>query len=249
MSDIIFKEKKNIAILTLNREKTLNAWTSEIRKGICQIFSELKKKKRIKAVIITGSGDKAFCSGQDLNEIKSFKSKNVKKWISEFKDVYTAVRSAEIPIIGSINGIAAGSGFQLALLTDIRVSHPKAKFGQVEINSGVVSVIGPLIIEKVLGMSKTIELCLTGKLIDGKEAKKIGIVHHLTTKDNVMSMSLKIAKKLSEKPDKAMKLTKKRIWEMFRKDMNNVFEKAKIYHKKSFASGEPQKKSKYFLKK
>jgi len=249
MADIIFEEKKNIAIITLNREKTLNAWTSQIRKKICKIFSKIKKKKRIKAVIITGSGNKAFCSGQDLNEIKNFKSKNVKKWINEFKEVYVAVRSAEIPVVGAINGVAAGSGFQLALLTDIRVSHSKARFGQVEINSGVVSVIGPWIIEKVLGMSKTIELCLTGKLIDGKEAKKIGIVHYLTKTDKVKSLSLKIAKQLAEKPDKAMKLTKKRIWEIFRKDMNEVFIKAKAYHKKSFGSGEPQKKSKFFLKK
>ena len=65
----------------------------------------------------------------------------------------------------------------------------------------------------------------------------------------LMSLSLKIAKQLSEKPNKAMKLTKKRIWEMFKKDMNNVFEKAKMYHRQSFDSGEPQKKSKYFLKK
>ncbi len=249
MSDIIFKEKKNIAILTLCREKTLNAWTSEMRKQICKIFSELKKKKHIKAIIITGSGKKAFCSGQDLNEIKNFKSKNVNQWINEFKQVYTAIRSAEIPVIAAINGVAAGSGFQLALLTDIRVSHSKARFGQVEINSGVVSIIGPWIIEKVLGMSKTIELCLTGQLIDGKEAKKNGIVHYLTERDKVMSMSLKIAKQLSDKPEKAMKFTKKRIWEMFKKDMNDVFEKAKIYHKESFNSGEPQKKSKYFLKK
>tara|TARA_B100000678_G_C18174941_1_gene488757 strand:+ start:416 stop:1165 length:750 start_codon:yes stop_codon:yes gene_type:complete len=249
MSDIIFKEKKNIAILTLSREKTLNAWTSEMRKQICKIFSELKKKKHIKAIIITGSGKKAFCSGQDLNEIKNFKSKNVNQWINEFKQVYIAIRSAEIPVIAAINGVAAGSGFQLALLTDIRVSHAKARFGQVEINSGVVSIIGPWIIEKVLGMSKTIELCLTGQLIDGKEAKKNGIVHYLTERDKVMSMSLKIAKQLSDKPEKAMKFTKKRIWEMFKKDMNDVFEKAKIYHKESFNSGEPQKKSKYFLKK
>jgi enoyl-CoA hydratase/carnithine racemase len=249
MSDIIFKEKKNIAILTLSREKTLNAWTSEMRKQICKIFSELKKKKHIKAIIITGSGKKAFCSGQDLNEIKNFKSKNVNQWINEFKQVYIAIRSAEIPVIAAINGVAAGSGFQLALLTDIRVSHSKARFGQVEINSGVVSIIGPWIIEKVLGMSKTIELCLTGQLIDGKEAKKNGIVHYLTERDKVMSMSLKIAKQLSDKPEKAMKFTKKRIWEMFKKDMNDVFEKAKIYHKESFNSGEPQKKSKYFLKK
>ena len=249
MSDIIFKEKKNIAILTLSREKTLNAWTSKMRKQICQIFSELKKKKHIKAIIITGSGKKAFCSGQDLNEIKNFKSKNVNQWINEFKQVYIAIRSAEIPVIAAINGVAAGSGFQLALLTDIRVSHAKARFGQVEINSGVVSIIGPWIIEKVLGMSKTIELCLTGQLIDGKEAKKNGIVHYLTERDKVMSMSLKIARQLSDKPEKAMKLTKKRIWEMFKKDMNDAFAKAKIYHKESFNSGEPQKKSKYFLKK
>jgi len=216
---------------------------------ICKIFSELKKKKHIKAIIITGSGKKAFCSGQDLNEIKNFKSKNVNQWINEFKQVYIAIRSAEIPVIAAINGVAAGSGFQLALLTDIRVSHAKARFGQVEINSGVVSIIGPWIIEKVLGMSKTIELCLTGQLIDGKEAKKNGIVHYLTERDKVMSMSLKIAKQLSDKPEKAMKFTKKRIWEMFKKDMNDVFEKAKIYHKESFNSGEPQKKSKYFLKK
>jgi len=249
MSDIIFKEKKNIAILTLNREKTLNAWNSKMRKQICNIFSKLKKRKNIKAIIITGSGKKAFCSGQDLNEIKNFKSKNVNQWLKEFKQVYTSIRSAEIPVIGAINGVAAGSGFQLALLTDIRVSHPQARFGQVEINSGVVSIIGPWIIEKVLGMSKTIHLCLTGELIDGKEAKKNGIVNYLIQKEKVMSLSIKIAKQLSEKPEKAMKLTKKRIWEIFKEDMNEVFKKAKKYHKQSFNSGEPQKKTKYFLKK
>ena len=98
-------------------------------------------------------------------------------------------------------------------------------------------------------MSKTIELCLTGRLIEGKEAKKNGIVHYLTERDKVMSMSLKIARQLSDKPEKAMKLTKKRIWEIFKKDMNDAFAKAKIYHKESFNSGEPQKKSNYFLKK
>lgn len=249
MSDIIFKEKKDIGIITLNREKSLNAWDSKMRKQICNVFSQLKKKKHIKAIIITGSGKKAFCSGQDLNEIKNFKSKNINQWINEFKQVYTAIRSAEIPVIGAINGVAAGSGFQLALLTDIRVSHSKARFGQVEINSGVVSIIGPWIIEKVLGMSKTIELCLTGKLINGKEAKKNGIIHHLTEKNKVMQMSLKIAKQLSNKPKIAMQFTKKRIWEIFKEDMDAVFEKAKLYHKKSFNTGEPQKKSKYFLKK
>ena len=165
--NITFKIKDNIGILTLNRKNVLNAWNKRMRFEICDVFKNIKNKKNIKALIITGSGRKAFCSGQDLNELKNFKKNQVDAWIEEFKKVYSSIRSAKIPIIGAINGVAAGSGFQLALLTDIRVSHKKAKFGQVEINSGVVSIIGPWIIEKVLGLSKTIELCLTGRLVMG----------------------------------------------------------------------------------
>ena len=246
--NITLKIKDNIGILTLNRKKVLNAWNKEMRFEICDVFKNINKKK-IKALIITGSGEKAFCSGQDLNELKNFKENQVDAWIEEFKKVYSSIRSAKIPIIGAINGVAAGSGFQLALLTDIRVSHKKAKFGQVEINSGVVSIIGPWIIEKVLGLSKTIELCLTGRLVMGKEAYNLGVIHHLTKSEKVMQLSLKIAKELSKKPEKAMKLTKLRIWEVFKEGMDETFKKAKEYHRKSFHFKEPQKISKKFLKK
>ena len=246
--NITFKIKDNIGILTLNRKKVLNAWNKEMRFEICDVFKNINKKK-IKALIITGSGEKAFCSGQDLNELKNFKENQVDPWIEEFKKVYSSIRSAKIPIIGAINGVAAGSGFQLALLTDIRVSHKKAKFGQVEINSGVVSIIGPWIIEKVLGLSKTIELCLTGRLVNGKEAYNLGVIHHLTKREKVMQLSLKIAKELSNKPEKAMKLTKLRIWEVFKEGMDETFKKAKEYHRKSFHFKEPQEISKKFLKK
>ena len=247
--NITFKIKDNIGILTLNRKKVLNAWNKEMRFEICDVFKNIKKKKDVKALIITGSGRKAFCSGQDLNELKNFKENQVDAWIEEFKKVYSSIRSAKIPIIGAINGVAAGSGFQLALLTDIRVSHKKSKFGQVEINSGVVSIIGPWIIEKVLGLSKTIELCLTGRLVKGKEAYNLGIIHHLTKSEKVMQLSLKIAKELSNKPEKAMQLTKLRIWEVFKEGMDDTFKKAKEYHRKSFRFNEPQKISKKFLKK
>ena len=220
-----------------------------MRTTICQIFKKIKKQKKIKAVIITGAGEKAFCAGQDLNELKDFKPSQIESWIDEFKNVYSAIRSSEIPTIACINGAAVGSGFQLALLTDIRVSHKDVKLGQVEINSGIVSVTGPWIIQKVLGLSTSIELSLTGKLINGQEAFKRGIIHHLTKKNNTMQLSLKIAKELSEKPVNAMVLTKKRFWETFKVGMNEAFESAKRYHKISFKSGEPQKKTKKFLNK
>ena len=196
---ILYVERDNIGIITLNKEKVLNAWNKEMRIKICKIFKKIKKDKKIKAVILTGAGKKAFCAGQDLKELKNFKTNQVNGWIDEFKKVYTAIRSAEIPTISCINGVAVGSGFQLILLTDIRVSHQNAKFGQVEINSGITSITGAWIIEKVLGLSKSIELCLTGNLVNGKKAYDIGIIHHLTSQKNVMKLSLKIAKASSSK--------------------------------------------------
>ena len=246
---ILYEERDNVGIITLNREKVLNAWNKKMRIKICKIFNKIKKDKKIKAVILTGAGKKAFCAGQDLNELKNFKTNQVNGWIDEFKKVYTVIRSAEIPTISCINGTAVGSGFQLILLTDIRVSHQNAKFGQVEINSGITSITGAWIIEKVLGFSKSIELCLTGNLVNGKKAYDIGIIHHLTSQKNVMKLSLKIAKELAQKPQHAMRLTKKRIWELFKKEMEETFERAKKYHKISFKSGEPQKTTKEFLKK
>ena len=247
--NVDFTIKKDIAIITLKNEKKLNAWNSEMRASIIDFFKRNKKNKNIKAIIFTGSGAKAFCSGQDLNELKNFSGKSVIKWLNQFKILYTAIKSCEIPIIGAINGVAAGSGFQLALLTDVRVSHKTAKFGQVEINSGIVSVIGPWIIEKVLGYSNSVELCLTGSLYRGKIAKDKGIVHYITTKKNVMKKSIQIAKELASKPNIAMRLTKKRLYESFKKDMDKTFEIAINYHKKSFISGEPQKITKKFLNK
>ena len=246
---IIFEEKNKIGIITLNREQVLNAWNKDMRLQIFNIFKKIKKEKKLRAVILTGAGKKAFCAGQDLNELKNFKPNQIDSWIDEFKEVYTAIRSAEIPTISCINGVAVGSGFQLSLLTDIRISHKNTKMGQVEINSGIVSVTGPWIIKKVLNFSTSVELTLTGKLINGKEALDMGIIHHLTNSNNLMKLSMKVAKKLAEKPENAMRITKRRFWEVFKIGMDEAFQSAKKYHKISFESGEPQQTTKNFLKK
>lgn len=246
---IIFEEKNKIGIITLNREQVLNAWNKDMRLQICNIFKKIKKERKLRAVILTGAGKQAFCAGQDLNELKNFKPNQIDSWIDEFKEVYTAIRSAEIPTISCINGVAVGSGFQLSLLTDIRISHKNTKMGQVEINSGIVSVTGPWIIKKVLNFSTSVELTLTGKLVNGKEALDMGIIHHLTNSNNLMKLSMKVAKKLAEKPENAMRITKRRFWEVFKIGMDEAFQSAKKYHKISFESGEPQQTTKNFLKK
>ena len=247
---VIFKIENNTAFIILNNPIALNAWDYQMRSEIISLLKTIKLNQKIKVLIITGKGNKAFCSGQDLKEINNFNTpKKVQQWISQFKTLYKEIRSLEIPTIAAINGVAAGSGFQLALLTDIRISYPKARMGQVEINSGIVSVIGPWIIEKVLGLSKAIELSLTGNLINGKEAYKIGAINYLTSQKDIIKKSINIAKDLASKPKHAMRLTKKNIWEIYNKDFNLIFKRAKNYHKESFKSGDPQKGSEKFLNK
>ena len=249
-SKIFLEIKNNIAFIIIDNQETLNAWDFEMRSQIISIIKKIKKNKTVKVLIFSGKGNKAFCSGQNLKEINKFNTpKKVIIWINQFKTLYKLIKSLEIPSIAAINGVAAGSGFQLALLTDIRVSYPKARMGQVEINSGIVSVIGPWIIEKILGISNAIELSITGKLIDGKEAYRIGAINYLVDQKKVIKKATTIANELTLKPTNAMLLTKKRLEEMFCVDLEKTFKKALAYHKKSFNSGDPQKGSKKFFKK
>jgi enoyl-CoA hydratase len=235
----------NTAVISLNNPTKLNAWDFSMRKKIYEIIQYCKKNKKIKSVIITGSGNKSFCSGQDLNEISN--NVNVDKWIDSFKKVYYAIRSLEKPVLACVNGVAAGSGFQLALLADIIVTHKNARFGQVEINNGIASVTGPAIMKIFLGMSKTIELTLTGKLINGLEAFKLGFIHKLVSQKKVFSTTLQFAKELEKKSSHAMLLTKKNFWQMMKKDFDSAFAEAKKIHRVTFKKKTSQQMIKKFL--
>ena len=246
LSKVLFKIINNTAVITLNNPKTLNAWDNEMREKICSFINNCKKNKSVKSIIITGSGSRGFCSGQDLNELT--KNINPTKWIDSFKKVYYAIRSLEKPVIAAVNGVAAGSGFQLALLADFIITHKGAKFGQVEINNGIASVTGPAIMNIFLGMSKTIELTLTGKLISGTQANKLGFIYSLQPQKKVFTESLLLAKQLEKKSSLAMVLTKRNFWLMIKKDLDNAFYQAKKIHQINFKSKIPQNLSKKFLK-
>jgi len=150
-------------------------------------------------------------------------------------------------VLACVNGVAAGSGFQLALLADIIVTHKNARFGQVEINNGIASVTGPAIMKIFLGMSKTIELTLTGKLINGLEAFKLGFIHKLVSQKKVFSTTLEFARELEKKSSHAMLLTKKNFWQMMKKDFDSAFAEAKKIHRVTFKKKTSQQMIKKFL--
>src|ERR1700754_89906 len=143
-----------VAVITLNRPEKLNAWNTEMRDEIIAALRTYDQDSAIAAIIMTGAGDRAFCAGQDLKEAKHFDVARSEEWMREWENYYDVLRSLSKPLIMALNGTAAGSAFQVALLGDIRVGHPGVRMGQPEINSGIASVTGPWIMREVLGLSR-----------------------------------------------------------------------------------------------
>ena len=117
MDDFILCETRGrIAVITLNRPRILNAWHMAMRNMLVDVFNRLEADESVRAIVMTGAGDRAFGAGQDLNETKTFNPDRAEEWIGEWERLYDRIRSLSKPLIMALNGLAAGSAFQVALL-------------------------------------------------------------------------------------------------------------------------------------
>jgi len=249
MAKYIRVEKiKRIGVLTLNRPDRLNAWNSEMRNEIIAALKEFDADPNIASIVMTGAG-RAFSAGQDLAEAHGFDSARAVEWIGEWENYYKTLRNLSEPLVMALNGTAAGSAFQVALLGDIRVAHSGVRMGQPEIKSGIASTTGPWIMNEMLGMSRTIELTLTGRLMDADECYRIGLVHHLVPEDQVFSKAMEVAEELAAKPPVAMRLDKQRFREMTEASFQSAVEAGKRIQAESYASGEPARMMEEFFRK
>ena len=230
-----------VGIITLNRPEKLNAWNAMMRDEIIVVLKAYDADPAVSAIIMTGSGDRAFCSGQDLEEAMSFDVARSTDWMHEWENYYGVLRHLTKPLIMALNGLAAGSAFQVALLGDIRVGHPGVSMGQPEINSGICSVTGPWIMREMLGMSRTTELTLTGRLMPAEECHHVGILHHVVAASEVMPTAMAIAKDLASKPPVAFRLNKQRLAEMTEASFLETIEASIRIHAESYATGEPHR--------
>lgn len=237
----------NVAILTLNRPQVMNAWHKPMRDQLVERLSDCENNDEVGAIVIRGAGDRAFCAGQDLNDVSDFDEAAARDWIEEWRILYTRIRTLSKPTVAALNGVAAGSGFQFALLLDMRIGHSGSRMGQPEINAGIASITGPWIMREILGLARTTELVLTGRIMDGDEAHRLGLIHEFVDEDAVFTRAVELAKELAKKAPLAMKLNKNWLRQMTQAGFDEAFEHALVAHGESYASGEPQSISKSFL--
>jgi len=237
---LLIERRGDIAIVTLNRPDKYNAWHAAMRSEVTAAMRELNADPGVRAIVLTGSGDKAFSAGQDLAETEKFDAERGARWLDEWHEMYGAVRALDKPLVAALNGVAAGSAFQAALLCDVRVGHAGSRMGQPEINAGIASTTGPWLMEISLGISRTVELTLTGRMMEAEECHRVGLIHHLVPPDQVMPKALEVARELAGKSPVAMRLNKRRFREITEAGFIDALEAGKRTQREAFATGEPQ---------
>lgn len=249
MSTQFIREEINgpIATIVLNRPEFLNAWHRPMRDELLAALQRHAADPNIRALVLTGAGNKAFSAGQDLNEAKDFDADRAEDWIDEWDRLYDTIRSLDKPLIVALNGLAAGSAFQVALLADFRIGHPGVRMGQPEINSGIASVTGPWIMREMIGLARTTDLTLSGRMVDAKECFEIGLISRLVAEEAVQSSAQELARELANKPSGAMKLTKNWLREMTEAGFRDAIAGATRIHRNAYDSGEPTREIGQFL--
>jgi enoyl-CoA hydratase len=241
MSKVVLTERRgDIALLILNRPDALNAITRELARGVADTLIALDADPSVKGIVLTGAGDRAFCAGVDLQEARGTEMHEVEEWFGLVCNCYKQILLTEKPVIAAINGIATGGGFQMCLVSDLRVGHSDIRVGQPEINAGIPSVMGSYWMSLHLGWSMNQELSMTGRMMDAAEAKHLGLLNRVVERDEVIATACELAEHLAGKLPTAWARTKKRFREVALEGFEDAFRAGVLGQQEAFAKGEPQ---------
>jgi len=215
---LLYEKEDGTGIIELNRPKDLNALNSEMLAELTALFADIEADDDVRVIIITGSGEKAFVAGSDVREMQPKTSLSIREFHTANRILLEKIERLPKPVIAAINGFALGGGCELALSCDLRIAAENARFGQPEINLGLIpGAGGTQRLTRLVGMTKAKEIVLTGDLIDARTALSIGLVNKVVPQDDLMSEAKTLAQKLLTKSSAALSLAKAAInggWNM-----------------------------------
>jgi enoyl-CoA hydratase len=204
------EKRKEVGIITLKKSDGLNILDSTMLHDFGNLLNELGKDETIRVLIITGV--KNFSVGANINEMKEFNAEDAKTFSDFGNSLFNQLENLEKPVIAAVSGYAFGGGCELALACDIRITSEDAKFGQPEVNLGLIPGFGATQrLPRLVGIGKAKEMILTGRTMDAKEAEAIGLVNTVVKEEELMEKALEIARIIVQKGPVAVKLAKKLI--------------------------------------
>jgi enoyl-CoA hydratase len=211
--DLLIDREDNFAVLTINRPDKYNALNDEVVAELSAAMDELAADDEVRAIVITGAGDKAFVSGADIGMLQALKGPHEAIANSRRGQAMTLkVENLRKPVIAAINGYALGGGLELAMACDIRLASETAKVGQPEIGLGISPGYGGTQrLSRLVGKGMAKLMIFTGDMIDAQEALRIGLVQMLVPQDKLMDEARALAKKLASKPPLTLTACKEAI--------------------------------------
>ncbi|HOE38308.1 MAG TPA: enoyl-CoA hydratase-related protein [Bacteroidales bacterium] len=238
--NIEFKIDGTTAQITMNRPEALNALNSQVFVELNSALDEIEKNNNLRALIITGSG-KAFVAGADIAEMSEMNEEQAFEFAKTGHNTFNRVANLKIPVIAAINGFALGGGCEFAMACDIRIANTFAKFGQPEVNLGLIpGYCGTQRLSRIVGLSNALNLLLTADMIDANEAFRLGLVQKITEPEELLNEANKLASKIASKGKLAVEKAK----EVTVKGINMSFDAASELEIKEFAKlfGKPESK-------
>lgn len=205
---LICEIENNIAVVTINRPP-VNPLNSEVFKLISEKFDELDANDDVRAIVLTGSGEKAFVAGADINEMASLDLAGVNQMNKVSRTAFTKVEHATKPVIAAINGLALGGGFELALACDLRICSEESQFSFPEVGLGIIpGGGGTQRLQKIVGQGVAKELLYFGDMFDATRALDLNIVNKVVPTKEVLTTAKEWANKLAQKPPIALQMLK-----------------------------------------
>jgi 2-(1,2-epoxy-1,2-dihydrophenyl)acetyl-CoA isomerase len=209
---LILAPAGGVLTMTMNRPEVYNAFNELMKQELNDAFKEAEKNPDVRCIVLRGAGEKAFCSGQDLKEHAGQKRSLKESLEKSYNPLIRKMRSIEKPVIGMINGVAAGAGCSVALACDMRIMSTTAKLTEVFIRIGLVPDSGShWFLPRLTGMARAFEYAATGRDIMADEALQAGLVNRIAPPDTLESVTQELAAQLAKAPTRSIGLIKRTL--------------------------------------
>ncbi|ALM08339.1 enoyl-CoA hydratase [Sediminicola sp. YIK13] len=231
--NILVEQKNARAIITINRPTKLNALNKATIKDLHDAFKALDKDQTVKAIIITGSGEKAFVAGADISEFAHFSERKGHKLSEKGQEqLFSFVENLSTPVIAAVNGFALGGGLELAMACHFRVASDNAKMGLPEVSLGVIPGYGGTQrLPQLVGKGIAMEMIMTAGMMDAQKALSHGLVNYVVTQDELMPLCEKLASKISNNSSVAIGYAIKAVNAGFKNDVDGYKAEIKAFGK------------------
>ncbi len=199
-NNLLVENSGGIITLIINRPQKLNALNGETISEIGHFFEHINSIVELKGVIITGAGEKAFVAGADISEFKGLSVEQAKELAEKGHRIFNLIENLHVPVIAAVNGFALGGGCELAMACHIRIGAENARFGQPEVNLGIIPGYGGTQrLIQYIGKGKALELLMTADMIKADEAHQLGLLNHVVSQEQLIKKSKELIEKIATK--------------------------------------------------